>query len=640
MSEELVTVITQLYHQGYSAQELLAQVEETCSPEEKALVLSVLAQMEFASSLTRQVVTFDRNYLFAILFNAYKSGMEPIDILQSCASCCNREDFAFCQVALDHIEVYYEPSEDEIKAFRLKLYEKYIAGETAEKVMKFAETIKNVHLRRLCSQAAGVIARNKVSLKSESKKVQITDGEEVKVAVNTDEFGGRLIETLEEFKIKAAFVSASSGPTFHRYKIQLSKGVRFKTLKDIGEDLVQSSVLGLSARPMIAVVPGGVAVDIPRPDRQIANFLDYVDITSPIDIHKLTIPGGIDVDGNYVEIPLSDEHITHILGGGMTRAGKSQFEKVAVLSILLRYPPSICKLALSDVKRVTFGSFKDLPHLIVPVAKEASSTLLLLMRLVKDQDLRYKEFERCGVENIGEYNRKFPNMPMTRNVCFIDEVFDLLSDDGYSDDIEKQLMKLLAKAGAAGIHIILFTQRPDKDVIKPLIRSNCPAKIALRVSRPEDSGIILADSNDDRAVDLLGYGDLLFKSVDGVQRLQGLYVSNEQMGEMLTERMKTLIDPFTAWAPGILDSQSVETGKAIPIPSITPLKSSNIEMVEEKVDFDEPTKQQIFQLYSSSQDVNGVIKALFGLTRKDRDRYKAFRTAVNDLLSLSQEEQD
>ena len=143
-----------------------------------------------------------------------------------------------------------------------------------------------------------------------------------------------------------------------------------------------------------------------------------------------------------------------------------------------------------------------------PVAEDAANTLEIFNYLVAEQELRYEEFKRVGVENIKEYNHMFPDYPMPRIVSVTDECFDLLSDSTYKDSIEMDLMKLLAKAGDAGINIFLFTQRPDKDVIKPLIRSNCSGKVAFMVSRPEDSGIILGNPDDNRAASLLGSGDV------------------------------------------------------------------------------------------------------------------------------------
>ncbi|WP_375470751.1 hypothetical protein [uncultured Nostoc sp.] len=155
---------------------------------------------------------------------------------------------------------------------------------------------------------------------------------------------------------------------------------------------------------------------------------------------------------------------------------------------------------------------------------------------------------------IAQYNLRFaPNFVMPRVICLIDECFDLLSDDKYCDRIETALIKLLAKAGGAGIHLLLYTQRPDKNVIDPLIRSNFPAKTAFVTTRPEDSCIILGDDKDKRAVYLLGYGDFLYKTTE-VLRLQALYVADDEDPEYFQQlllKAKNQNDPYTAWKSGL-----------------------------------------------------------------------------------------
>lgn len=143
-----------------------------------------------------------------------------------------------------------------------------------------------------------------------------------------------------------------------------------------------------------------------------------------------------------LEYPSGHENVTHVLGGGRTRGGKSQFERAAVLYLARRYPPGVVRLVLSDVKRVTFGCFDGLPHLVAPVAKDAYATLQLLEYLVAEQELRYQQFERFGVEKVAQYNQMFPAAPMTRIACLIDECFDLLFDPNCKEQIELMLMKL------------------------------------------------------------------------------------------------------------------------------------------------------------------------------------------------------
>ncbi|MFH7029382.1 MAG: FtsK/SpoIIIE domain-containing protein [Heteroscytonema crispum UTEX LB 1556] len=281
-----------------------------------------------------------------------------------------------------------------------------------------------------------------------------------------------------------------------------------------------------------------------------------------------------------------------------------------VLYLALRYPPSLVKLALSDVKLVSLTCFNGLPHLIAPVAEDAASTLQIFNYLVAEQELRYQEFKLLGVENINEYNQIFSDCPMPRIVSVTDECFDLLSDTTYKDQIEMDLMKLLAKAGAAGINIFLFTQRPDKDVIKPLIRSNCSGKVAFMVSRPEDSGIILGNPDDDRAASLLGGGDMLYKSPKGVMRLQGLYLGTKATFQEYLDRTMSTGNNTACWNSG-LDFSSFNIGHKSEVYSKNQalrtklnkfVTDSIINNQSEEFSFsitlDDFTKSQIYSLYS------------------------------------------
>ncbi|MEI2577781.1 FtsK/SpoIIIE domain-containing protein [Scytonema sp. PRP1] len=326
------------------------------------------------------------------------------------------------------------------------------------------------------------------------------------------------------------------------------------------------------------------------------------------------------------------------MGGGPTRGGKSQFERAAVLYLARRYPPGVVRLVLSDVKRVTFGCFDGLPHLIAPVAKDARATLKLLEYLVAEQELRYQEFERLGVEKAAQYNQMFPTAPMARIACLIDECFDLLSDPNHKDQIELMLMKLLAKAGAAGIHILLFTQRPDKDVIKPLIRSNCPAKVAFATSRPEDSGIILGDPDDNRAASLLGFGDMLYKSPLGVIRLQGLYLGDEKKDfEKYLEEAKNHAFDMTPWDSGLNFSHfNTSITSEISVRVLDKNKFDKQEEFRSNIAFDEATKSSIISLHQRGYEISEIVQELFSISRADGRRYKRIRDAVVQFIGLEE----
>ena len=275
---------------------------------------------------------------------------------------------------------------------------------------------------------------------------------------------------------------------------------------------------------------------------------------------------------------------------------------------------------------MTFSKFSKLPHLIAPVAKDAASSAELFSLLVQHMEARYREFEKVGCETIAEFNRKhYPNLIMPRIASFIDECFDLLTDKEHCDSIELDMMKLLAKAGGAGIDIMLYTQRPDKNVINPLIRSNFPAKTAFATTRPEDSCIILGDDNT-LAANLLGYGDFLYKTSTKIVRLQALYVGDAEEPEYFEQLLEEAInqeDNYTAWEPNDIEefSDTKIGGKAFFN------KSSGVE-----VNLDEQSKNSILNLHAKGYAIYEIIKAIFNITRQDGKDYKKYRSAVENFL--------
>jgi DNA segregation ATPase FtsK/SpoIIIE, S-DNA-T family len=264
-------------------------------------------------------------------------------------------------------------------------------------------------------------------------------------------------------------------------------------------------------------------------------------------------------------------------------------------------------------------------------------------------ELRYQEFERhSSIETIAQYNLRFaPDIVMPRLVCLIDECFDLLSDDNYCSRIENALMKLLAKAGGAGIHVLLYTQRPDKNVIDPLIRSNFPTKTAFVTTRPEDSCIILGDDKDKRAVYLLGYGDFLYKTTE-VVRLQALYVADDEDPEYFQELLleaKNQNDPYTAWESQLDFDEFVASlygeGNSHDSERSKPTASSKTKQSQTdfegsfsfKVQLDESARNSILNLHRKGYQLDEIVKAVFNLSRHDGRSYKKLRNVVEEFLN-------
>ncbi|MBW4513174.1 MAG: DNA translocase FtsK [Scytonematopsis contorta HA4267-MV1] len=690
--DNLTNIISLAKSQGYGNDDILNVTNEYFGYEASNYVNYLLNKIEFIERLYRPTVSFSQEELYNCIYNSVLSGIQPDNILAVCEEFLNLDDYAFCQLAIEHILCYRQPSVNEEQAFVLIIL-KLLAIDDIEEVIKLVDDVKNIFLKKIAIlpfteyiyrlylsnkpvdyflelanktryyefqkiflRVVNIISKEKgdnlefnfdvnsqvlnTKLIADSKINQLEKELENAQLLSLDEMGKLLVNTLADFQVDATFSGCKSGPTFNRIEVKLGKGVKFSSVANLGEDLMQQlgSFLGIKVPPMVSVLPGRCAFDLPRVDRQKAYFWDYVDFESEIDPFAISIPGGVDVNGEYFDIALTSENVTHILGGGRTRSGKSQFEKAVILYLARRYPPSVVRLALSDVKRVTFSKFDQLPHLVSPVCKDARSTADLLDYLVAFMELRYQEFEDYKCETIREFN--FKTLPerliMSRVVCIIDECFDLLSDEAYADRIKKALMKLLAKAGGAGIHLFLYTQRPDKNVIDPLIRSNFPAKTAFATTRPEDSCIILGDK-DTRAANLLGHGDFLYKVADEqTMRLQALYVADDEKPEYFQKLISEAInqqDPYEEWDSGLDFVEFLETlyvnQNVVDINAVSKVVQKAV------IDIDEQQKNSILSLHKRGYALDEIIKSVFGKSRHDGRIYKKIRNAVEDFINES-----
>jgi DNA segregation ATPase FtsK/SpoIIIE, S-DNA-T family len=658
-SADINRAVNALKLQGLSNQDILTEAEEVFDLSQQRYIVDILQESDFTAKIIRPTKDYDHNYLFELIYQAVMSGTSVEQIIDVCLEELNLEDLAFSKLALEYILTNRYISKYERDAFIIELYQQYQESKSYQDLIKIAESTKNTYLKQLVYKTAELVAKKNGEIPSLSSDKGISENDNNLINANPEtaliqenfnsQVGNTLVETLNDFGITCNYLDTKTGPTFKRIKIKLGKGVSFKKVQGLGSDLVQQlgEQLGFENPPMISVIPGAVVFDIPRCDRQIANFSDYVDLISEININCIVIPGGVDVDGKYIEISLCDSNVYHTLGGGMTGGGKSQFEKAMVLYLALRYPPCVVRLALSDVKLVSLTCFNGLPHLIAPVAEDAASTLQIFNYLVAEQELRYQEFKRVGVENINEYNQMFHDCPMPRIVSVTDECFDLLSDSSYKDQIEMALMKLLAKAGAAGINIFLFTQRPDKDVIKPLIRSNCSGKVAFMVSRPEDSGIILGNPEDDRAASLLGGGDMLYKSPKGVMRLQGLYLGTKADFQEYLGRAMSMATNTPCWNSGLdFLSFNVSHKDESSRPMRTKLNkfvadslvNNQSEEFTFSITLDDFTKSQISSLHSRGYELHQIVQEIFNLSRAAGRKYKRVRDIVAEFIASLDEE--
>jgi S-DNA-T family DNA segregation ATPase FtsK/SpoIIIE len=379
--------------------------------------------------------------------------------------------------------------------------------------------------RRKCQSFFEVNDREPSQHQTDKTKTSTKKEAPVNTDATTDAIAQQLIETLQSFKIGVDYLGAALGPSFIRVKLKPHPGIKVASLVKLSKDLQVQ--LGIPSPPMIAPQAGYVSVDLPRSDRQIAQFETYIQPqktlqkTPPDAAVKIAI--GVDLDGQLIEADLSDPNTCHFLVGGTTGSGKSEFLRSLLLSLLYRHIPDQLKIALVDPKRVTFPEFEQMPWLYSPVVKDSEDAIDLMTELVDEMDSRYRQFELARCADIHRYNQQ-STKPLPRIICIFDEYADFMAEKETSGKLELSIKRLGAMARAAGIHLIIATQRPEAKVVTPIIRSNLPGRVALRTASEADSTIILG-GKETAAADLLGKGDLLYQVGAQLQRLQSLFAS-------------------------------------------------------------------------------------------------------------------
>jgi S-DNA-T family DNA segregation ATPase FtsK/SpoIIIE len=344
-------------------------------------------------------------------------------------------------------------------------------------------------------------------------------------AINAEGLGAQLVATLKSFNINAEYHGAAIGYAFIRIKLKPHSGVKIAALLKLAADLQVQ--LGLTAPPAIAPQAGYVSVDLPRSDRQVAKFADYIQPQYLPPTASVKIAIGVNLDGKLVQANLSDPNTCHFLVGGTTGSGKSEFLRSLLLSLIYRHSPQNLRIALVDPKRVTFPEFEQMPWLHSPIVKDSDRALKLMAELIAEMEGRYQQFEKASCSGISQYNQQAAQ-PLPRIVCIFDEYADFMADKDIRTELEAHIKRLGAMARAAGIHLIVATQRPEAKVVTPIIRSNLPGRVALRTASEADSTIILG-SNQKSAAYLLGKGDLLYQVGAELHRLQSPFISQIQL---------------------------------------------------------------------------------------------------------------
>ncbi len=361
------------------------------------------------------------------------------------------------------------------------------------------------------------------------------------VAIELETTAQRLVDTLKSFGVETQVVNISRGPTVTRYELQPKAGVKISKITSLADDIALN--LATAGVRIEAPIPNKAAVGIEVPNKSSATVGVREIIESSTfssSKSKLTVSMGKDLGGNTVVADIAK--MPHGLIAGATGSGKSVCINSFIISLLYKASPDEVKLLMIDPKVVELGIYNGIPHLLVPVVTEPRKAAGALGWAVNEMEQRYKMFADRDVRNIEGYNKFVDSLvdepdikKMPRIVIIIDELADLMMTA--PKEVEDSINRIAAKARAAGIHLLIATQRPSVNVVTGVIKANIPTRIAFAVSSHIDSGTIL-DTNG--AEKLLGRGDMLFRPVGATKpnRIQGCFVSDEEV-ERVVEFVKS-----------------------------------------------------------------------------------------------------
>ena len=369
-----------------------------------------------------------------------------------------------------------------------------------------------------------------------------------------------LSQVLTDYGVKGKIVGAKPGPVVTLYELEPAPGIKSSRIIGLADDIARS-MHAVSAR--IAVVPGKniIGIELPNDTRQTVYLQDLL-ASREFDNNqaKLNLALGKNISGTPILTDLA--RMPHMIVAGTTGSGKSVGINAMILSLLYRHSPETCRLILIDPKMLEFSMYNDIPHLLTPVVTEPNKAVFALKWAVREMENRYRGMSHLGVRNIENYNSAlkqalkdgreitrtvqtgfdpetgrpiFEDQPIDMKplpyiVIVVDEMADLMMVAG--KDIEAAVQRLAQMARAAGIHLIMATQRPSVDVITGTIKANCPTRISFQVTSKFDSLTILGEQG---AEQLLGRGDMLFMEAGGrIQRIHGPFVSDEEVERIVT----------------------------------------------------------------------------------------------------------